>query len=737
MRVRIALATVLLCAACAGSDEGSVADAARQPRDTGGARDDGFSIDPGDASGRADTTTRDAQTGGGGAGGQVPDTDATAITIDAAPPPDGAPAPQVPACANGLDDDTDGLFDAEDPGCTGELDPTEGDAAAPTQCSDGIDQDTNGRADYPGDPGCAAAGDDEEASAGPVACSDRADNDDDGLVDQADPGCSAVGDRNEVDPGVPAACHNGRDDDADGDTDFPDDTGCDGPGESSETGGCGPDVETVNLNAWLADNALYRGTTSLEGGHSVATCGGAAGGEVVFTWDVTAPTDRVAFTTQHPETTGPVVLYARHTCGAATELACNRGTEATPGTRITLEAPALGRYFVIVDSGSRVAGSAFALSVETVLTPQCHNGIDDDADARIDAADPGCAAADDADEADPAEAPVCSNGRDDDADGHVDYGDDLDCAFAGGDREVPLCPDGVPTIEVGQAGGSFDLPPPSGGAGVVSGTCEPGGGSEAALVFNLDSPSEVTVQVTENGLPVGAAIYGRSVCTDAATELACHGSALSSPLHFEELPRGQSYVFIELGFAAPAAVRQAVVTVQSVITECNDALDNDFDGAMDLNDTGCERGRDESEGNPVDAPQCANGIDDDADGQADYPADPHCLAAGDLEEMQTCLVGVFGGVCVNWLSPGCIGGAATAICAEENRGRVITYAEFQAVAGGGWVRPDGNYHTMSVDQYPDCGGGIGNTGVPGWGEFNLFNCGDDQNYCNRAVMCVR
>jgi hypothetical protein len=738
MRRALTPIALLWLTACAASPDGGAQDASVQPRDAGARVDEGFTIETGDAEARGGAGGGGGQSAGGtsGTGGA---TDALVGPVDAAvPPPDAPPSgPPVAACANGQDDDADGLFDADDPDCSSDLDPTEAGDNAPTQCSDGLDQDANGLVDFPGDPGCAAAGDDDESSMGAAPCGDGEDNDDDGRVDRDDPGCSGVGDRSETDPAVPGACANGRDDDADGLVDFPEDTGCDGPGDPGEGGACGPDVEVVNLNAWLSTHELYQGQTSLEGGKTAGTCGGAAGGEVVFAWDVTVPTDRVTFTTLHPETTGPVVMYVRPTCGANTELACNRGSEATPGSRITLEAPAMGRYFIFVDSGSRDAGSAFALSVETVATPQCHNLIDDDADARIDAADPGCVAGDDVDEADPAEPAVCSNGVDDDGDGRTDYGSDADCAFAGGDREVPLCPDGVPTIPVEQAGGTFDLPAPLPGAGSAAGSCEPVGGTEVVLVLNLESPSEVTVDVQEGGASVAAGLHVRRTCTDTMSEVACRSSANRGPLRIEELPRGQSFVFVELGFVAPPVARQVVVTVTSTITECNDALDNDVDGRIDLDDTGCERGRDETEGNPADVPQCANGVDDDADGLADYPNDPHCLAAGDPEEMQTCLVGVFGGVCVNWLSPACIGGSATAICAEENRGRVITYQEFQAVARGGWMRPDDGYHTVTVDQYPDCGGGIGNTGIPGWGEFNLFNCGDDQNYCNRAVMCVR
>ena len=112
-------------------------------------------------------------------------------------------------------------------------------------------------------------------------------------------------------------------------------------------------------------------------------------------------------------------------------------------------------------------------------------------------------------------------------------------------------------------------------------------------------------------------------------------------------------------------------------------------------------------------------------------------AAGGGGAPANCAVGTFGGVCVSYLSAECVGGSALGICAARGGGqRLIYFAEFQAVTNGGWRSPNGGYHTMSVDQYAQCGNGVGNVGIPGWGQLNHFNCGDNQGYCNRAVMCV-
>jgi len=85
-------------------------------------------------------------------------------------------------CANGLDDDGDGLADyPADPGCGATSGPTE-----QPECSDGLDNDSDGWADAPADwTGCTgpADGSEKDTSANAWQCDDGIDNDGDGLVD--------------------------------------------------------------------------------------------------------------------------------------------------------------------------------------------------------------------------------------------------------------------------------------------------------------------------------------------------------------------------------------------------------------------------------------------------------------------------------------------------------------------------------------------------------------------------
>ncbi|MCA9547940.1 MAG: hypothetical protein KC613_26225, partial [Myxococcales bacterium] len=495
------------------------------------------------------------------------------------------------------------------------------------------------------------------------------------------------------------------------------------------------DVAVVDLNAWVAANGAFEDTLEGRMDHLSAVCGGGAGGEFVFRYVVDRALDRLTFSTRNPGTVAPVVMYLRDTC-LGPDLQCDRGPAEDPGVAFTLERPAPGTYYLVVDTGSRMAVGPFRLEVDAVAPPACRDGLDNDGDGALDLADPGCEGTEDADEADPAEPPVCANGLDDDADGLTDYPADPDCAAAGYGEEQPPCGLGSPIARLGQQGGELQLAPVQGG-GFAQPSCEPGLGAETVIVLTLTEPSDVSFQVLDQaGTPVAAGLHARGGdCVLAANEVGCRRAAQSAtPLELVELDRGTWFLFAEQGVVAPAQPLTARVVVTSAVTECNDQVDNDGDGRVDLADPGCERGRDGSEADPAEPPVCANGLDDDGDGLTDYPDDPDCDAAGDPDEDVDCQGDFFGDVCVVWLSDACVGGSATQLCADRGA-EVITEAEFRAVIAAGWMRPDANYHTMTVAQYSGCAGDIGNMGIPGWGDRH-WNCGDVQDYCNRSVMCV-
>ena len=543
----------------------------------------------------------------------------------------------IPAsqCDDRLDNDEDGLIDAADPDCNTPLDPSEAGDARMRACSNGLDDDGDGLTDYPFDPGCETAGGISEADRVPApACANGLDDDGDGRTDfPTDPGCTAAGDGTEAALDPPPQCANGLDDDGTGATDWPDDPGCDGAGDLTEVSPCGPETPVIDLNRHLLDDDDFQADLTDVPASLVAECGGAAGGEYVFRYVVERALDRLIFNTRHPETVSPVVMYLRDQCRGP-DLQCDRGLGDDPGVALSVERPAIGAvYYLVVDTGSRMDVGRFRLTVDAVSPPACRDSIDNDGDGLLDIADPGCTETEDADETDPAEPPVCANGVDDDMDGFIDWPDDVDCAAAGAPEEVPPCTLGAPILRVGQAGGEFPLEIIA-GIGLAQGRCEPSFGAETVVALVLTDPSDVSMQVLDaNGVPALASLHARTICEDPDTEIGCRTQAArAEPLTLTELDRGQHFLFAEQGAIAPRAPHTVRIIVQSTIVECNDLIDNDADGLIDLADPGCERGRDVSERDAGDVPQCADGIDNDMNGLIDWPADEGCLAAGDLTE---------------------------------------------------------------------------------------------------------
>jgi len=72
-----------------------------------------------------------------------------------------------PACADGFDNDNDGLADyPADLGCTSATDHDETDPLPlPAVCADGLDNDNDGKIDFPNDPGCSSSSDNDEYNA--------------------------------------------------------------------------------------------------------------------------------------------------------------------------------------------------------------------------------------------------------------------------------------------------------------------------------------------------------------------------------------------------------------------------------------------------------------------------------------------------------------------------------------------------------------------------------------------
>lgn len=113
----------------------------------------------------------------------------TRVSLDDGECPASAPCeiPITHTCNDGLDNDGNGLIDADDPSCyTAAMD--EGEIFADAQCADGIDNDGDGLIDAL-DPKCLTRSYGAE-DATDISCTDGIDNDGDGLIDADDPKCA-------------------------------------------------------------------------------------------------------------------------------------------------------------------------------------------------------------------------------------------------------------------------------------------------------------------------------------------------------------------------------------------------------------------------------------------------------------------------------------------------------------------------------------------------------------------
>ena len=68
---------------------------------------------------------------------------------------------------------------------------------------------------------------------------------------------------------------------------------------------------------------------------------------------------------------------------------------------------------------------------------------------------------------------------------------------------------------------------------------------------------------------------------------------------------------------------------------CGDGIDNDSDGQADYpNDPGCAGVGDRDETDPMVIPMCSDGVDNDRDGRIDYPEDRGCSALPILQRAE-------------------------------------------------------------------------------------------------------
>ncbi len=206
------------------------------------------------------------------------------------------------------------------------------------------------------------------------------------------------------------------------------------------------------------------------------------------------------------------------------------------------------------------------------LGPACDDGLDNDGDGKIDAADRGCDDRLDRHEGDPERgAAFCGDSIDNDGDGQIDAADPSCAASPTGDT----CRDGVDNDGDGKA----DYPDDAG--------CTGFGGDERS-----DNPS-CSDGVDNNG--DGKVDLDDSACSAADGD------------------------------------QEAAAVVTDVLAACGDGVDNDGDGLTDLDDKAdCATANSGGEARPP----CDDGLDDDGDGLVDT-ADPDCFNRAGAAEVRS------------------------------------------------------------------------------------------------------
>ncbi len=536
-----------------------------------------------------------------------------------------------------------------------------------------------------------------------AVCNDGVDNDGDGLTDfPFDPGCDTLSDNDETDdcptgPNCPA-CSNNTDDDGDNLTDWGQDIGCIAASDNDETDECIAGVPFTMLT-----NAGLSGTTPLSsaGSNFTPSCHSSTSAtEDVYAYAVTEDFVSLTFTTEG--SAGDTVTSVRYQdCGrSSAELVCEQTQNG--GEAATLSNPAVGTYFIFVD-GDWVSNINYDLNVRGTL-PQgatcnptdtqftCHNGLacesnvcvpsdcndglDNDGDGKTDYPDdPGCLDIDDNDENDDCptgpNCPACGNGQDDDGDMVIDFaGGDPGCDAASDSSEIDNC---IPGVEVKflPDSGVTGTTPPSGNAN-FSPSCHSSTTSTEDVYVYPVSTNYTEITFSTIGSPEDTVLYVRlDMCDDANAEIDCNqvqngGEAITIP----NPAAGDYFVFVDGDFqsevdyvlnvsaklpmgatCSPSNTQFTCgdgLTCESNIctaTDCNDGVDNDGDGNIDFpNEPGCISidDNDETDACPSGAgcPECSNGVDDDGDNLVDFGNDPGCEFAADNVEIDDCIPGV-------------------------------------------------------------------------------------------------
>jgi hypothetical protein len=641
-----------------------------------------------------------------------------------------------PQCDDGIDNDGDGYTDYStdgtgDPDCTG---PTDNNEETLPVCNDGIDNDGDGKIDYPEDPGCENANDPSETDPRPIldppvcndvdvnfangqptftwgavtgtntyeinidrnganhvenvinhlrvtgttytigtsfpdhlpagtynlavraidlndnqlsstscyktfivhACQDGEDSDGDGLVDHPnDPGCSGLTDPTETDPNGPA-CDDGIDNDGDGDIDYPADKECSGPTDGTEHGDTtkpecsdGQDNDNDGFTDYPNDpgceSANDTDETDAVEDPKPPVCNNVNinfnDGKPVLTW-------------QRPSSGAD--NYTVTVSSAVQDVVVDTATVFD--TIYTVDSLRAGSYVYQVVTNGKNASSNPCGSVSFTVA-ECQDNTDNEASPdglNNHPADPACTSLQDT-----SETAACQDGVDNDGDGATDHPADPGCAGPNDGSELHptnQCDDGIDN----DGDGAVDYPADTGCTGPDD-TTE----NDTVTVYicsdGIDNDKDGVVDALDPGCwtdPTDPSTYDPYNQSEDDATTQCQDMIDNDGDGAADYP-------YDPGCDSPLDNTEKD---DEPVAECSDGIDNDGDGLIDyevvctphadpnadhggcyiVGDPGCSSPYDDDESDV--APECSDGIDNDGDGLYDYPEDPGCDDPTDNDE---------------------------------------------------------------------------------------------------------
>jgi hypothetical protein len=485
-------------------------------------------------------------------------------------------------------------------------------------------------------------------------CNDTVDDDGDGANDfPDDPGCDNPGDFDETDD-CPAgencpACANDIDDDSDGDVDYPDDVDCASASQAVE--GCSTESDPILSQTGFSTSGTTVGATD----DFFPSCVFGGGSP-----DVVTLVNLPAMQNFHADLSGTsfdsVLVMHDQTCDS--EVACD---DSFPAGAEVIDAPDLpaGIYALVVD-GTFSSSGTYTLNISGTIAPfgACDGQL---ATAGVIACGDGydcvggiCLG-----------VLACNNGVDDDGDGEPGYPTDPGCDSPLDDDETDDCPNGANCPQCADEDdndldGQFDFPDDTNCLAASDDdefAPECVGESDPFVDFLGPTITGTTTGNTDDfflscsfstgpdivaiaDLPAMSFLHVDSVGTSFDMVLAVMDPTCGNELGCSDFFAGEVVELFDLDPAAYAIVVDGwngnngpyQINLSGTIAPLG-ACDGLLATAGAIT---CEPGYSCTGGQCLGSAQCNNGVDDDGDGHPGYPSDPGCTDPLDNTEADTC-----------------------------------------------------------------------------------------------------